>query len=49
MIEKELVVIINGAGTNGMELKALQKELEKNDLMYLNVINIDSQQRRISQ
>jgi len=30
MMEKELVVIINGAGTNGMELKALQKELEKN-------------------
>jgi hypothetical protein len=27
MMEKELVVIINGAGTNGMELKALQKVL----------------------
>jgi esterase/lipase len=34
-MEKELVVIINGAGTNGMELKALQKELEKNDKYFV--------------
>ena len=30
-MNKKLVVIINGAGTNGMELKALHKELSKND------------------
>jgi len=35
MIEKELVVVLNGAGTNGMELKALQKELEKNENFFV--------------
>ena len=34
-MEKELVVIINGAGTNGMELKALQEELEKNENYFV--------------
>jgi len=34
-MEKELVVIINGAGTNGMELKSLQKELEKNEKFFV--------------
>jgi esterase/lipase len=34
-MEKELVVIINGAGTNGMELKALQKELGKNEKYFV--------------
>jgi len=35
MIEKELVVVLNVAGTNGMELKALQKELEKNENFFV--------------
>ena len=30
-MNKELVVIINGAGTNGMELKALYKKLAENE------------------
>ena len=34
-MEKELVVIINGAGTNGMELKALYKELSKNEKYFV--------------
>lgn len=35
MKNKELVVVLNGAGTNGMELKALQKELEKNENFFV--------------
>lgn len=34
-MKKDLVVIINGAGTNGMELKALYKELEKNEKYFV--------------
>jgi esterase/lipase len=34
-MDKELVVILNGAGTNGMELKALYKELEENDRYFV--------------
>jgi esterase/lipase len=34
-MEKELVVIINGAGTNGMELKALYKKLSQNDKYFV--------------
>jgi esterase/lipase len=34
-MEKELVVIINGAGTNGMELKALYKKLAENDKYFV--------------
>lgn len=34
-MEKELVIVINGAGTNGMELKALQKELNKNENFFV--------------
>lgn len=34
-MEKELVIVINGAGTNGMELKALQKELDKNENFFV--------------
>ncbi len=35
IMEKELVVIINGAGTNGMELKALYKKLAKNEKYFV--------------
>lgn len=34
-MEKELVVIINGAGTNGMELKALYRRLSKNEKYFV--------------
>lgn len=34
-MEKELVVIINGAGTNGMELKALYNKLSKNEKYFV--------------
>lgn len=34
-MDKELVVILNGAGTNGMELKALYKEVAKNDKYFV--------------
>jgi carboxylesterase len=34
-MNKELVVIINGAGTNGMELKALYKKLAENEKYFV--------------
>lgn len=34
-MEKELVVILNGAGTNGMELKALYNKLVKNEKYFV--------------
>lgn len=34
-MEKELVVIINGAGTNGMELKALYKKIAENEKYFV--------------
>jgi len=34
-MDKELVVIINGAGTNGMELKALYKNLAQNEKYFV--------------
>ena len=34
-MKKDLVLIINGAGTNGSELKALYKELVKNDNYFV--------------
>ena len=35
MSKKELVVIINGAGTNGMELKSLYKKLAENEKYFV--------------
>ena len=34
-MNKDLVVIINGAGTNGSELKALYNRLSKNDQYFV--------------